>query len=238
MNWLTISVIGLLAGTTIVGYIQGLMKKAITLVWLLVSLILVGLLVTPVSQALREHTGLHSYVAERASAYLTKRSLEEAQQSGVKDGPTTIFEWQAAIEDLDLPGPMEAALQSKSQEGLSGLKNGLSLPKFAGRYIADVTVGICGYLLTFILVATILRLILLAAKLIDKLPVVKTLNHVGGAALGLLQGLVLVWLAEVVLAAFAAAPAGRLLYGLIWDSPFLRFLHQQNLILRFVTNIF
>lgn len=238
MNWLTISVIGLLAGMTIVGYIQGLMKKVVTLIWLLVSLILVGLLVTPVSKALREHTGLHAFVAERASTYLTKRSLEEAQQSGVTAGPTTIFEWQAAIEDLDLPGPMEAALQSKSQEGLTGLKNGISLPKFAGRYIADMTVGVCGYLLTFILVAALLRLILAAANLLDKLPVIKTLNHVGGAALGLVQGLLLVWLAEVALAAFAAAPAGRLMYGLIWESPFLRFLHQQNLILRFITNIF
>ncbi|MDD7267568.1 MAG: CvpA family protein [Lachnospiraceae bacterium] len=237
MNWLTVLVVILLVASTLWGFRQGLMKKVVSLVWLILSLILVSLLMPQTSKILREQTGLHGYVSERATAYLTKRSLEKAQQSGMPVNPTTVFEWQDAVRDMDLPALIDWVLQSKSSEGLNGLKSGRSLQRFAGDYIADITVNVCGFLLAFILVATLLRLLLLAINLIDKLPVIKTLNHLGGAGLGLLQGLLLIWLLGLIVTAATGTSWGQLLQQQISESPILRFINENNILLRFVINI-
>lgn len=64
--------------------------------------------------------------------------------------------------------------------------------------------------------------------LIARLPIICGLNQLAGAFLGLAQGLLILWIAGIVLKFFEAAPIGLILEQQIRASSWLSFLYQYN----------
>ena len=76
-----------------------------------------------------------------------------------------------------------------------------------------------------------MKKILIALSVFTKLPIVGTADRLLGLALGLVQGLLLVWALFLVLSMFAGTPAGSVLMREIYRTPFLELLYNNNLFL-------
>ena len=90
------------------------------------------------------------------------------------------------------------------------------------------------YLLSFLLVWTAIRAILLALDVVTKLPLLHGINRLAGGVLGLVYGIVLVWIAFLLVTILCNGDLGRQFFGLISENPFLLFLYNQNVIAKIV----
>lgn len=87
-----------------------------------------------------------------------------------------------------------------------------------------------------IVTAIVLHIVARLLKIVDHIPVVNTINRLGGAALGLLMGILILWLILVLLGALQEIEWCRQVSGYIRQSPFLSQLQQIDPLKFFLTN--
>lgn len=179
------------------GYRKGLLVSLCSLLILAIS----GLGAAAAQQAMSPK--LAQRLQPELSSYIEER-LEEAFSNSTSD----------ALEDTDQTG-IAIGGQTATVEDLIGLLNGLGLDvqeaaqntaeRAAEPVIASVSDGIAGVLAeplagvlvfgaAFLLLWLLLRGFSLALNLVDRLPVVHTLNHTGGALVGGITGAILLTL--------------------------------------------
>ena len=66
------------------------------------------------------------------------------------------------------------------------------------------------------------------------LPILHGINKLAGGALGIAYGVVLVWIAFLLVKILCNGDLGRQFFALISDNPFLLFLYNQNVIMKIV----
>lgn len=86
-------------------------------------------------------------------------------------------------------------------------------------------------ILTYIVIRIVLWTLLLSLEILSGVPGLSLLNRLAGAAFGLLQQLLTLWLFFLVVAIFSNTSWGSFLYGVIQESDWLLFLYENNLFL-------
>ena len=109
------------------------------------------------------------------------------------------------------------------------------------KYIADSVTGIIlnaiSFVLVFLGVSIIMRIIIRCLNLLSRLPVIHTMNKMGGMLVGLLKGLILLWLICIVITIMSGTETGIYLYGQINESPFLKYIYDNNMIMALITGL-
>ena len=67
-----------------------------------------------------------------------------------------------------------------------------------------------------------------AADIIGALPVIGTLNHAGGAAVGAVVALVIVWIAFLLITVTYSSEFSASCFAQIQQNPILTFLYENN----------
>ena len=73
--------------------------------------------------------------------------------------------------------------------------------------------------------------------IISKLPILNELNHFAGLAVGVLQGLLFLWIACTILTACSGTQWGQDAMNMIGQSKLLSVIYNNNLILKYITNL-
>ena len=109
------------------------------------------------------------------------------------------------------------------------------------KYIADSVTGIIlnaiSFVLVFVGVSIIMRIIIRCLNLLSRLPVIHTMNKMGGMLVGLLKGLIVLWLICIVITIMSGSEAGIYLYSQINESPFLKYIYDNNMIMALITGL-
>ena len=117
---------------------------------------------------------------------------------------------RGVINSLPLPDVVQNVLASNDD----AQNNMLGVSAFR-KYIADSVTG----------------------NLLSRLPVIHTMNKMGGMLVGLLKGLILLWLICIVITIMSGTEAGIYLYGQINESPFLKYIYDNNMIMALITGL-
>lgn len=88
---------------------------------------------------------------------------------------------------------VETSVQNAAQNGAEPLANAVA-PRIAAS-IVETIAGAFVFLVTFIILYMLLYMLELAINVVDKVPVVHTLNHAGGALAGLVSGVLVLMVA-------------------------------------------
>lgn len=230
MNWLFIAVVVVLAGFAAVGYWKGFLKIVYSLVaWILILAFVTW--ATPfITGYLKNHTGIY----EKITIY-----CQDTIQKSV-DG-----QLHAAPEQLLEPNPGENAVNP-----------GAMLPDFvfdsivqktaeladdvleSGGVYRELAKGMADFILQGIAFFIALSVGALAAILISgfigiisKIPVISGINRICGLFAGMVNGILLVWVAFYIIALFGASEKGAALISYIYESRFLTYLYEHNPIL-------
>ena len=224
MNWLFWVVVVFLAYHVIDGLRRGFIKKAVSAVSLIVTLVLVTYLTPQITTFLQEHTSLHENLAEKCSGILLNSDYDESLRT----------DQVLIIEDLELPENIKnLLLENNNSEGYD-LLNVSGFHEYIGAYIANLIINALAYLLSFVIIWTALQLILLALDVVTKLPLLHGLNQLAGGALGIVYGVGLVWVAFLLVTILCNGNLGRTFFTMISENPFLLFLYNQNVIMKIV----
>ena len=84
------------------------------------------------------------------------------------------------------------------------------------------------------IVAYIVRHII---RKIERVPVIGTVNRIAGFAVGFIKGMVIVWLLLALTSLFAASEIGRTMTAYINDSMMLKYLYENNPVIKLIENI-
>jgi len=133
------------------------------------------------------------------------------------------------IEALPLPGAFRALLQANNTPQMFEVLQVASVQEYIAGFFANIVINAVAILAVFVLAIIILNIIGGALDLIAKLPVVRTLNGIGGLALGIVTGGVFVWLALVIMTVAVAANQphvqdlmdGSTITQMIFDNDFI-----------------
>lgn len=222
-TWIVLLVLLLFA---LRGYRRGFVKTLVSIAFFFLAVLLVQFFTPYISEFLKEHTPVYDYVSEQCrEAFLTE---EEEKDEASRLEQTQI------IEDLPLPETLkEELLKNNNKAGYERLAVG-SFSEYIAGYMADLILNLITYVVALLVVFVLLRIASMALDILTHIPVLHGLNHVFGLVIGLAQGVVVIWIAFLIITICSSTRLGGQLLGMIYESPILEALYDGNIFLRWL----
>ncbi len=101
------------------------------------------------------------------------------------------------------------------------------LDQVAGQ-IADLIYGIVVFILAVLLIKLALWIFLVVLESLADLPILRTVNRIGGAAMGLLNATLFIWLIMLLVTILSETELGKGAIANIQMLPILQFLYENN----------
>ncbi len=222
MNVLTWIILLILAAFTLSGWSRGFVRVFAGMFFFLASTVLVYYATPYISDFIKENTPIYQAVEENCREML--KGGEGQENSGL--------EQKKFIEGLGLPEALEKQLLGGSDSGSSVDRAVEGVSDYLAEYMAGLILNILTFVVTLAVVNLVLRMTVLTLDNLAKLPVLNSINKAFGMVLGAAQGLLVVWVAFLVITAFGNTDAGRKLLEMIHESPILDFLYNINIFLK------
>ena len=222
MNVLTWIILLILAAFTLSGWSRGFVRVFAGMFFFLASTVLVYYATPYISDFIKENTPIYQAVEENCREML--KGGEGQENSGL--------EQKKFIEGLGLPEALEKQLLGGSDSGSSVERAVEGVSDYRAEYMAGLILNILTVVVTLAVVNLVLRMTVLTLDNLAKLPVLNSINKAFGMVLGAAQGLLVVWVAFLVITAFGNTDAGRKLLEMIHESPILDFLYNINIFLK------
>jgi len=226
-NLLDMIVLLILGFCVLKGYRKGFVITVFNLFSLLIALFLTNMLYPSVSVALRG-TGLFDVL---------KTAVAEALPLEGIAGDITRAAEAELIQGLALPAFIKTALVENNNPQAYAALAVSGLGSYISGFIAGLILNAIAMLVVFAAVYGLMKLITIGLNIITKLPVIHSLNKLLGIGVGLLQGVVFVWLALALLVGLFAASAGFPVGELLPQSVVARWFHENNFILKLVVQV-
>lgn len=224
MNWLFGVVVVLLAYQMIDGFHKGFIRKSVSALSIVLTLVLVTWLTPHITTFIEEKTSLQMSLQSACSEMF----LNEEYNENVKNDQVLM------IENMNLPENIkEMLLENNNSEAYALLKVS-GFHDYVGAYLANMIINALTYLIAFVIVWTGIKAVVLALDIVTMLPILHGVNKLAGGVLGLVQGVVLVWVLFLLGAILCNGEMGQQLMKLIHENQFLAFLYNYNLVMHII----
>ena len=223
-NWLQTAVGIYLLGMVLYGHYRGLIRLAVSMTALVVTLTAVHFAMPYVGAFIRDKTPVCGWIMDNVSDAFDLRDDAAADDGRMPE------DQERFIEEMRLPDDLKELLIENNN---SEVYERLGVDAFAGyigNYLANVIINFVGFVILFVVIYIALKLLAGALDLVAKLPVLSGMNQLAGALLGGLQGLFFLWLASLPVTAFATTSWASAILDQIEASSWLSFLYHYNLI--------
>ena len=228
MNILSWAALAVLTYCALRGWRRGLIMTVFSMFATVIA-IAISAQLSPQLSRTWQNTAFYEIVSERVE--MTLFNGQDSQNDG-EEGEDN----RGVINSLPLPDVVQNVLASNDD----AQNNMLGVSAFR-KYIADSVTGIIlnaiSFVLVFVGVSIIMRIIIRCLNLLSRLPVIHTMNKMGGMLVGLLKGVILLWLICIVITIMSGTEAGIYLYGQINESPFLKYIYDNNMIMALITGL-
>lgn len=223
-NWLSIVVAIYLIAMVLRGYRKGLIRLAVSMVALVVTLVVVHISMPGVTEFLKEHTPIHQALQD---GIVKNSGLEKDPPPNSEDLPII---QKTFIENLNLPPQLKEILIKNNNSEIYHMLGVDAFTDYVGNYLADIILNVIGFVLMFVIVYLIIQILMRWLDIIARLPIISGVNKLTGALLGGMQGLVFLWIICLLLTAFAGTSWGIAVMNQIDESSWLSFIYDNNIL--------
>lgn len=226
MNILTGIVIIIIAICAYGGMRAGLIKTVFSIFSMIITLILTLWLSPMISKTLQSNDKIVDYFGSKVE------SVMQTEKVG-----NNISDQMSFIDKLPLPEKIKVSIidNNNSETYVALAVNDFS--SYVNRSLACIIINAITFVAAYIAILIALRVLCALLDIISKLPIINQINKLSGLFVGALQGVIIVWLLFVLLTAFSGNEIGKKAFVMINESEFLSFIYNNNLILKFITNI-
>ncbi len=224
MNWTLICVIGILLINMIAGIGRGLVKMIFSMVSIAVIIVVTVFAAPHICRLLEENTGLDEKVYERTEAYLEEHDML-AGEDGFVD-----------TDKLPLPKSLKQSIDDKAGE-LAGQGASAYNNYVIGR-VSEIIFSAAVYVASFVIISLILFVIGALLNVVSRLPVLKQINRIGGGIVGLVTGVMIVWIGFIVITVLGNTQFAATVFAQIDENPFLTFMYSRNVIMNLILGLF
>ena len=222
-HWLSVGVGVFWLSMVLYGHYRGLVRIAVTMSALILSLIVTRVAMPGVTAALNNNTAIHQTIGQGL-----------LHMAGVQDDAENEAEVQPSyqrdmIEKLKLPEQMKEVLLENNNSEIYHMLGVERFLDYLGSYLATMIIRVFGSGILFSIVFLFFRVGTHWLNQIARLPILWELNQLAGALLGAAAGLLFIWLAGLVIKACSGMPWTQPLLIQIEASWWLSLLYQNNL---------
>lgn len=217
--------------SALVGYKKGFIKIVASLLAVVISIILVAVATPYVSGWIRQVTPLEESIQKKCAEFL----IPGAEDSENIETDVPREEQMSLIDNANLPQAFKDMLNGNNNPVVYEALGVDSFVQYVGAYIAKLISDIIAFLITFIFVTIALRIIMKVLGIIDKIPVIGGMNRLAGGAIGLVIGLLIVWIVLIVVTLLYNTPIGMKCFEYIAESPILTRLYEGNILMNNIT---
>lgn len=226
MSVLDIGILVILALCAWGGYRRGLIRTVYRLVSFFAALFISYMMYPHVARFLRD-TAVFTTIRDGISSAMNLEGVfyEHAVGRGAE-----------LIDGLPIPAALQNLLHSHNTADMYAFLQVATVEEYIASFFANMAINALSLVLVFVGAMILLSIVGYVLDVIGMLPVIRTINHIGGLLLGLVMGAILVWLALVVVAFMFATGAHETVYGLLQDSIVARWLFENEFILPRLVN--
>ena len=137
------------------------------------------------------------------------------------------------IDRLPLPDIVQQALANSddTQKDVLGIS---AFKAYIANYVTELIFNALSFVLVFFAVSVIMKIIIRCLNLLSRLPVIHTMNKMGGLLVGLLKGMIILWILCIIITILSGTELGGYLFAQINESLFLRYIYDHNYIMMFI----
>lgn len=210
------------------GMKQGLVLTICSFVTLFLAIIITQAVTPQVSSMIRENDKIVSFMSEQVESVLFNNKDDKSDSK---------LNNQKRIEKLSIPKVLKKDLTENDNKSKYEELGAANFQEYASTYVAYSIINSITYVVVFIIILSLLKIITHALNLLTKLPVIHTLNKLGGLGVGVLEGFIIVWIGFVALTMFCSTDFGTEVLKQIEKSVWLSYLYDNNLILNAVLHV-
>mgnify|MGYP001038742265 CR=1 FL=1 len=229
-TWLGIAVCVFLVFSGYMGYRRGFIKEIVSIFFVFLSIALVWVINPYINDFIRQNTPVYSMVQEGC------RSIVQSQAGDAQR--LNSEEQRSLIDDMKLPGLLKKGLEENNTTEVYRYLSVDSFTEYVANYLAVVVVNGISFLISYLLATILIRMVTYALNLIAGLPILNGANKAAGGILGVIKGLIFIWIAFLLLTVFCNTDIGKQGLKLVSQDFFLNLLYENNIFVKIFMNIF
>lgn len=228
--YLLIAVIVILIIGAVKGYRKGFLRLAVWFAGLIAVLFIVTKLSPYVSSFLIENTSVYENIRGKIiTAY------ENANTDPVTDNSHPGDEAESdAIDSFGFPALISDYLKSNNTSEIYEKLAFSLFEEYISGYLATLSVKAGTFVGLFVLLAIIEFIIIMAIKILEKIPVLRTFNRLLGMATGITLSLVFIWVFFIGVMMFFGHSFGAWVFSQVSSSRFLTLIFNNNILFELI----
>ncbi len=229
MNTLDIILIAIILFCAINGMIKGFVKTLFGLTSTIVALVLTLLISPQVSGLIINNTSFDQMIGEKTVELLKIENLMGDQDTDLEE--------VIVSGAINLPGNILRFLEKNNTPEINDKLEADGLGDYISGSIATMAVNAFVFLIVFLIVSLLLNAVVIVLDILTRLPIVKSMNKLGGFSVGLVIGILIVWVTTMSLSFIISIQATETLSELIENSIFTKLFYYNNPIQYFIMNL-
>lgn len=224
--YLLIAVVAVLIIGAVRGYSKGFLRLAVWFAGLIAVLFIVTKITPFVSDFLINNTSIYNNLREKiVEAYETKELTQVPDNSLPGDSKEN-----AVIDSFGLPELISDSLKTNNKSDIYE-KLAVSLFKeYIAGYLSELSIKAGTFVGLFVLLAIAEFILIMAIKILEKIPVLRTFNRLLGMATGITLSLVFIWVFFLAVMMFFGRSFGNWVFAQVSASRFLTYLFNNNIL--------
>lgn len=225
INWLFVAIVCLFLVFTLNGYRKGFLRIVVSFIGTVVIIIAVIALMPKVKEFVLENTTIYEATRQKVIHVFLNTIDDNDNEEGNNE----------AIKSLNMPDIItDLLIEKNTSEIYQALMVNL-FKDYISQYFAMLIVNAALFVGMFIVLSIIKGILLKSSDIIAKIPIIKGINRLLGAAIGVIQSVIITWIGFFGVIMFLGDELGYKLLEGVNDSQFLTYLFNSNYLLRFIS---
>lgn len=212
----------------IVGWHQGLFRVIVSTAALVASLVVAIYVAPHVSGFLQEKTQIDDDIANHISKELRYSDAGEELTRGMQ---------VAVINDLPVPESIKKNILNNNNDEMYDMLEATGVHEYISKSVAVVILNTAVFLILMVMSRIFFFCFSGIVKGLTKLPIVKSIDKLGGGVLGAIKGVIYLWLFFTLLSIMSTFEICQQLIEQIQNNLLLNLLYQHNLLLDIVGDL-
>lgn len=229
LTWFGIVILLILILFIWMGYRRGFIREIVSFFFVFLSLSLAWAINPYINDFLISETPVYSTIQETCTDFVQKQSsdLENEMESSSQ-----------FIDGLNLPEILRKNIEKNNNTENYAELSVNTLTEYVSGYLARTIVNGLSYVLAYILATIGIRIVVYILNLIAGLPILKTANKLTGGLVGVVKGLVFIWILFLILTVLCSTEIGKTSLELIEKDSLLSVIYQYDPLIQIFTKIF
>lgn len=231
LTWLGIAVAGILFLTAYKGFRRGFIREIVSFFFVFLALAVSWAINPYVNEFFMENTPVYEKIQESCQSFVESQKKQELASPGSD-------EQKGFIQGLELPELLQKGLESNNTAEVYTYLAVDSFGEYISEALARMIVNGLSFFVSYLLASVILRLGTWVLNLLAGLPVLKSANKLAGGVVGVVKGVLFVWIAFLVMTILCSTSIGKQALALIEKDAFLSVLYEYDIFVNVFMSIF